>query len=76
MLNFSKTGNAPTPASTQLQIMEENYQEALKTIKRQNEDIQRLISALLLQGVNLPGDILNRYLKYDSYNISKHEDED
>lgn len=61
--------NAPTPVSSrQFRIMEENYNQALSTIHQQNQDIQRLISALLLQGIRLPGDICKRYLDIDPLN--------
>lgn len=62
MLNSNKKDYSRAAAKTQRSLLEKNYHDALMLIEQQNQDIQRLISALLMNGVVLPGDISMRYL--------------
>ena len=51
------------------------YYEALDTIEQQRNDIKKLIILLIEYDIPIPDDIINKYLKKDSYidNISEED---
>lgn len=51
------------------------YYEALDTAEQQRNDIKKLIILLIEYDIPIPDDIINKYLKKDSYidNISEED---
>lgn len=47
----------------QLDFLRSDHDNALQTIEQQKQDIQKLLALLVEQGIPIPGDIIDRYIK-------------
>lgn len=47
----------------QLDYLRHDYDNTLKTIEQQKQDIQHLLALLIEQDVPIPGNIIDRYIK-------------
>ncbi len=50
----------------QVGFFRDDYDAALQEMETQKKDIQRLIAILVEQGISIPGDILDRYVRRKS----------
>lgn len=59
----------------QMEILQARYDHTLQTVEQQKKDIQKLLALLVERDLPIPGDIIDRYIRRSSEDVSEATEE-